>query len=39
MRFTIFIFITTSLALLIPRCNKGYDNFDKFDIDRSSDAL
>lgn len=39
MRLAIFIFISTSLALLIPRCDKGYEGFDDIDNERSSDAL
>jgi len=39
MRLAIIFFISTSLALLIPRCDKGYENFDKSDIELPSDAL
>lgn len=39
MRFAIFIFISTSLALLIPRCDDGYGEFDNLMVDTSSDAL
>ncbi|CAD0096011.1 unnamed protein product, partial [Aureobasidium mustum] len=39
MRFAIFIFISTSLALLIPRCDNGYGEFDNLIVDTSSDAL
>lgn len=39
MRLAIFIFISTSLALLIPRCDNGYEGFDDIDNERSSDAL
>ncbi|CAD0091246.1 unnamed protein product [Aureobasidium vineae] len=31
MRFAIFIFISTSLALLIPRCDEGYAGSNNFD--------
>jgi len=39
MRLAIIFFISTSLALLIPRCDKGYENFDKCEIGFASDAL
>lgn len=39
MRLIILIFISTSLALLIPRCDKGYGEFDNSIVDTSSDAL
>jgi hypothetical protein len=39
MRLAIFIFISTSLALLIPRCDKGYEGFDNVGYEHSSDTL
>jgi hypothetical protein len=39
MRLAIFIFISTSFALLIRRCDTGYEDSAKFDDGLPSDAL
>lgn len=39
MRLTILIFISTSLALLIPRCDNGYGVSDNSTVGAASDAL